>query len=93
MIETAEKEGANAEASSAKEATSETKESETAVPRRAMQMRSKELSRGVAFGSKSFVVAAIRESRNTKEVLTFARAFCVGVKQTHLFCAGRGSPA
>lgn len=54
-----------------------------------MRVRNRDISRGVAFGSKGFVLAAILSARNTEEVRTTPKAFCFGEKRMLLYCAGR----
>ena len=55
----------------------------------ALKHRKSQISRGIAFGSKSFVTSAICSASKTNEVLTYPLAFCLGESKTQLFCAGR----
>lgn len=54
-----------------------------------LRRRDKKISRGVAFGTKSFVTVAIRRASQTEEVLTYPQPFCLGERRTPLYCAGR----
>ena len=55
-----------------------------------MCQRNRDVSRGVAFGSEMFVSASImKASRKGKGTRTFPKAFCMGERQTPLYCAGR----
>lgn len=54
-----------------------------------MRRRERDLSRGVAFGSKAFVLSVIMNASNTGDVRTFPKAFCLGARNTPLYCAGR----
>ena len=51
--------------------------------------RDRDVSRGVAFGSKSFVSSAISGASRTSIVRTCPKEFCAGGGRSALYCAGR----
>lgn len=59
-----------------------------ALPESALRFRNKDISRGVAFGRKDFVLAAIVKASNAEKILTYAKAYCM-VSNAKLYCAGR----
>jgi hypothetical protein len=56
-----------------------------------MRSRDKGVSRGLALGSRKFVLAAIVKFCPAGKTLTIPRAIGVGERKTPLFCAGRRS--
>lgn len=54
-----------------------------------MHYKERDVSRGVAFGSKKFVDGAIKGASREGEIRTVSKAYCIGEQKTQLYCAGR----